>query len=194
MNKEVLIIEEENYRECFEGVLQVSEHCAWDVLLNYIRERQRTDITSLLGSCFYVEVLQNIENPVYQDLLNGGVYEDNEGKSKIHYGLRTILAHLAYAAYAYRGGMVDTPFSFVQKRMQDSIPVPINELRNIHDENRAIANDYWKLTQEYLCDNKELFENFDSKDCASYGCNDDDSCESGGLKSHRTAKMTIIRK
>ena len=189
---ENLIITEGDYENVFCGVLQVSKHCDWDTLANYIRERQRTDIQGLLGSCLFVDVLDNIYQDSYSDLLNGGTYTGCNGNKKIHYGLRTILAHYAYAAYAYRGGMVDTPYSFVIKQSEDSMPVPTGELRNIHDENRSIAFDYWKLTQEYLCANKETFTNYNGEDCCTCSC--EDSCKPTGSRSHRTTKIKIIKR
>lgn len=195
--QEILLINESCYKDAFCGILQVSDHCAWDVLVNYIRERQRTDIVSLLGNCFYVDVQNNLYEKDYQDLLNGCEYEGCDGKKRIHYGLKTILAHLSYAAYAYRGGIVNTPFSMVQKMSQDSIPIPVNELRNVHDENRSIAKTYWELTHDFLCAKKDVFESFDSKDCKSCGCGgcgECDTCKSTGFKSHRTTKIKIIRR
>lgn len=181
----------------FKGVVNISEHCAeGDEILNqFIRERQVLDMTGLLGTCFLEEVSENLNESTYEPLLNGSVYVV-DGKKRRHYGLRRVLIHYAYAAYIYRGGMVDTPFSFVQKSSQDSIPVPMTELRALHDENRKMAYKYWLMTYDYLCNNKDLFECFDDCDCPKEcdGCNDDncETCKGGQPDNTRSYRLNLI--
>ncbi len=156
-------------------VVNISEHCAEgeELLDQFIREAEDTDLPGLLGFCLLEEIRENIEETPYKELFWGGIYVV-DGKKRRHYGINRVLIHYAYAAYVYRGGMVDTPFSFVQKASQDSIPVPIQELRNIHDENRKLAYKFWTMTYDYLCNNKELYECFDDCDCPNNcdGCGD----------------------
>lgn len=189
---EKLLIQQNNYREYFKGVIQVAENCDWNVLQNYIRERQNIDVLKILGSCFYTDVLKNIEELEYQVLLNGGEYEALSGNKKIHFGLRRVLAHYSYGAYVYRKGFVDTPFSVVVKQSQDSIPVPTNELRNLKIEHRNIGDYYWELTRDYLCDNRDAFTLFNSnecKNCETTSCN-----QSTDTHSTRRTKVKIIKK
>ena len=185
-------------RDDFIWVVNLSEHCAeGDEILNqFIDERQNLDLPALLGNCFLEEVLENLDNDVYKPLLEGGIYVV-DSKKRRHFGIKRVLIHYAYAAYIYRGGMIDTPFSFVQKQSQDSIPVPIGELRNLHDENRKMAYDYWLMTYDYLCNNKDLFECFDDCDCpvTCDGCEDGCSaCSDRTPNNTRGYRIKVISK
>ena len=182
----------------FLGIVNLSEHCAeGDEILNqFIEERQNLDLPALLGNCFLEEIKENLGNGTYDSLLNGGIYVVNNKKRR-HFGIRRVLVHYSYAAYVYRGGMVDTPFSFVQKQSQDSIPVPMSELRNLHDENRKMAWDYWKMTFDYLCNNKDLFDCFDDCDCPKEcdGCEEGcDDCRDRESNNTRGYRMKVISK
>jgi hypothetical protein len=183
-------------RSDFIGVVNISEHCKeGDEILNqFIEERQNLDLPALLGNCFLEEILDNLTTSEYQDLINGGIYVV-DGKKRRHFGIKRVLIHYVFAAYVYRGGMVDTPFSFVQKQSQDSIPVPMSDLRSLHDENRKMAYDYWLMTYDYLCNNKSLFECFDDCDCpkecsgCENGCNE---CSGGKPNNTRGYRMKVI--
>lgn len=182
----------------FSGVVNISEHGREgdEILEQFILERQNLDLIGLLGNGLYNDILENKDEVSYQDLMNGGVYEVN-GLKRRHFGIKRVLIHYAYAAYVYRGGMVDTPFSVVQKQSQDSIPVPISELRALHDENRKMAYKYWLMTHDYLCNHSDQFTYFD--DCE---CNKCDNCEDKncnvckGGKPDRTRgyRLKVIRK
>lgn len=187
-------------RSDFLGIVNISEHCAeGDEILNqFIRESQNLDMMGLLGNCFYNEISGKLTDAEYQDLLEGSTYIVNS-KDKTHFGLKRVLIHYAYAAYIYRGGMVDTPFSFVQKTSKDSIPVPTSELRNLHDENRRIARSYWDMTFDYLCNNKDLFECFDDCDCPVTDCDecgseDCESCSGRSANKRRGFRLKVIKK
>lgn len=190
---ETLLINEACYDHYFSGVVDVSEKCKYDSIKQFIRERQHIDIYTLLGSTFYVDVLDNIDSESYKTLFEGGTYEDCNKNKKIHFGLLRVLTHYAYAAYIYRHSMKDTPFGVVIKSHNDSIPVPTSELRNLHDENRTIAHNYWLGVKEYLCSNKDTFSN--------YSCGDDKDCNVCSSNSHekvsrntRNSKIKILRK
>ena len=190
-------------RDDFIGVVNISEHCAeGDEILNqFIEERQNLDFTELLGNCFYNEILENRNSADYANLLDGGTYTV-DGKKRRHYGLRRVLVHFAFGAYVYRGGMVDTPFSVVQKQSEDSIPVPTTELRNLRDENRRMGYSYWKMTFDYLCnarkDDSTVFPCFEDCDCPveCTGCGDSDCNSCKGRKPDRTRshRVKVIRK
>lgn len=167
-------------RSDFKGVVNISRHCEEDsaILDQFIEERENLDLPALLGFCLLTELQEKTLGLTEREaLLNGGIYEVNGGKKR-HFGVKRILIHYAFAAYIYRGGMVDTPFSFVQKTSMDSIPVPIEELRRLHDENRKMAYKYWVMTLDFLCANKTDYPCFDDCECpvcdrcGEKGCSD----------------------
>ncbi len=188
----------------FENIVDVSQHCAegGDLLNRYILERQNLDMPGLLGNCFYNEIDEKLSDDAYKLLLDGGTYTDSNDKKRVHFGLKRVLIHYAWAAYIYRGGMKDTPFSVVQKQSQDSIPVPIQELRNLHDEHRRMAYDYWKMTFDYLCEAKKaddsVFPCFDDCDCPKTcaGCDNENcsSCDGRGPNRSRNYRLKVISK
>lgn len=190
-------------RSNFDGYVNLSEHCAlgddiWEV---YAREVQRTDMRSLLGNCFFGEVLKNRNDAKYQELLDGSTYTV-DGEELTHFGLRAVMVHYTFAAYMYRGGIVDTPYSAVQKMSEDSIPVPIQELRNFKDEHRHIGYQYWKQIEHFLCakhkEDSTYWGCFDDCNCPAEctGCDDKDckSCKGGSPSRTRRYKLKVISK
>ena len=187
----------------FSGITQIATHCDWDVMTQYVLERQNLDILKLLGNCFYVDVVKNCTTNEYQDLLNGSTFETEcggETKEMVHFGLKRVLVHFAYGAYIYRHGIVDTPFGVVMKQSRDSVPVSQADLKIVHDENRKMGYSYWKQTLEYLCANKELFPKMDTsicKSCDSCGCSKCDGkgcdkCKGGTTDGTRRSRITLI--
>lgn len=152
-------------RDDFDCVGQVAEHCDWDQLCVYIREQQNLSLLPKLGQCLYnmitcwkleedcgytPEQLAIIEN-----IFCGGTYTACDGSKKRHFGVKRMLIHYAYGAYIYGHGYQDTPVGVVQKTNQDSLPAPLNELRNIDKKNRNSAEYYWEMTKDYLCTLKD---------------------------------------
>jgi len=165
-------------QEDFSCIAQVATHCDWDALCPFVRERQNLDLIGLLGNSFYLDVLNNKDDDAYSDLLCGSEYEGCDGSTKMHFGLKRALVHYSYGAYVYRHGFVDTPYNVVQKQIQDSIPVPTDELRKLRREHREMAFSFWEMTLDYLCKNKETFPLFNSCDCSSCcdNCADESFC------------------
>jgi hypothetical protein len=155
----------------FENVRQVAKHCSYDALKPYIRERQNIDLIDLLGRAFYFDVVKNKTEANYVELLDGSEYTDCNKHEVQHFGLKRVLIHYAYASYVIEHGYTDTAFGVVQKLGEDSVPVPMVELRNLHDRNRRLAYDYFKMTKDFLCNNKDKFALF-NKDCSDCLCTD----------------------
>jgi len=180
--EDLFVIEED-----FSCIAQIATHCDWDALCQFTRERQNIDILNLLGNAFYLDVLTNKDDPDYQDLMCGSTYKDCDDNDVIHFGLKRVLVHFAYAAYIYRHGFVDTPYSVVQKQSQDSLPVSTTDLKTLRNENRLLADNYWKMTHNYLCQNQETFSIFNPCDCKDCDCDNEDV----NIRSYST---NVIRK
>lgn len=189
-------------RTDFEDVVQVSKHCEFDVLEEYILERQEMDMMGLLGNCFFTDVMENLNEASYGDLLDGSTFDVECGgstKKLTHFGLKRVLIHYAYAAYVYRKNFVDTPFNVVIKQAQDSVPATPEQLFKLHNEHRRIAFKYWEMTLEYLCANKDDFPEFPEEschDCEYYNCNDRHKhckCKGKGCKKCKGGKSNNLR-
>lgn len=183
-------------RNDFECVTQLSTHCDWDVMDFYITERQNMDLCGLIGQPLLIDVIENRGDEKYDNLLNGCKYEGCDGLTYNHFGLKRVLVHFSYAAYVYRKGFVDTPFAVVQKMHKDSIPVPTNELRSLHNEHRKIANEYWQMTKNFLCNNTKIYPLFDNCDCTPCSSKDKcgGKCRGSRTKSIRRNKIKVISK
>lgn len=186
----------------FENVRQIATSCDFDDLQIYIEERQ-LDMIDLLGSPFYLDVVNNQDTPEYSDLMNGNIFTYHCGGTeytKQHFGLKRVLLHYTYGAYMYRRSIVDTPFGAVRKMAQDSVPVDLSVLESMDKENRRMAYKYWEMTKDYICANKETFTLFNFYLCK--GCNEChcdncdgkrcDQCKEGGQTDTTRHKPLVI--
>jgi len=180
-------------KEDFSCIAQIATHCDWDALCQFTRERQNIDILNLLGNAFYLDVLTNKDDAAYQDLMCGSTYKDCDDNDIIHFGLKRVIVHYAYAAYIYRHGFVDTPYAVVQKKSQDSLPVSTKDLMILRNENRKMADNYWQTTHHYLCQNSDKFTLFNTCDCKPCSCSGDCNCDSS-IKNTRSYSTNVIRK
>ena len=170
----------------FENVRKISEHCTYDALTPYIRERQNIDFIDKLGNSFYFDVIKNRDEDDYKNLLDGCDYVNCDGNTVEHFGLKRALVHYSYASYILEHGYTDSQFGAVQKINHDSMPVPMVELRKLHDRNIRLGNDYLRITKDYLCHNKELFPLYD-QNCS---CN----CNKIKVMKTRTNTFSVIKK
>lgn len=166
----------------FDCIGQVAKHCDWETLCIFIREQQNLSLLPKIGSCLY-DLLVKYDlgycvsggyegEDVLRHLFNGGRYTGCDGTVKMHFGLKRSLVHWAYGAYIYRHGIVDTPFGAVQKLHQDSVPIDMKVLKTLNIEQRSNAENYFKMTLDYLCGVKNCEP---LAECNVCGCID--SCE-----------------
>lgn len=188
---EVLLINQAD----FDCIAQVAKHCDWEKLCIYIREQQNLSLVPKFGYCIYKKLLtyhqytidQNLaatgwteeQLEIIQNLFEGGEYTACDGEPKYHFGIKRILIHWAYGAYAYRGSATDTPFGQVQKLNQDSVPVPLDDLKKLNFDHRNTAQEYFTMTKEYICAKKE---DDPLKECNPKVCIKD--CECSHCKKH----------
>lgn len=151
----------------FECITQVAKHCNWDKLCVYIREQQNLYILPKIGYCLYSIILNNLTDDLIIKLLIGGEYTDVNGEKAYFFGLKRVLVHASYAAYFFRHGFTDTPFGVVQKLNQDSLPVPINELKSVKNEHYNNAEMYYKMFVDYL---ETIKEEDLVAECFNRGC------------------------
>ncbi|MCQ9638596.1 hypothetical protein MP478_04275 [Chryseobacterium sp. WG14] len=120
-----------------------------------------------VGYCLINKIINNPNNEFIKKIWCGSEYVCN-GRTMIHFGLKRVLIHAAYAAYIFRHGYVDTSVGVVQKINQDSVAAPINELKSIMNEHYKNADIYLEMVKDYLCTikNEEII-----KDCIQFDCN-----------------------
>lgn len=117
------------------------------IIDQYILEAQIQDIASLVGEKIYNELL--FEPEKHELLLDGGEYI-HEGRKFNCYGLKVVLIHFAWARYVRFGSYVDTPYSMVQKRVNESEPVSTREKDSIYTNSRDTAIEYYRNVERYM--------------------------------------------
>lgn len=127
-----------------------------------------------------------------KSLLCGGYFEGCGGQRRQHFGIKRIVVYYAYARYLLINGLSDTPGGIVRKTNEFSIPTPLKEIEVFADKYRTMAYQSYKKTIGFLCVNKAMFENFNSKDCKGCGCG---AAACGGTKAKGYGvQSSIIRK
>lgn len=118
-----------------------------------------SDFMNALGG-LYFDIIANISNPTYADLLNGSdfIYCD---ESYTHKGLKAYLADLAYSRYIYGINVNLTPFGAQQKFTQDSTGVDRNTLRDMSKQSQQDADAKFRMIDLYLKSEPVLFERYE---------------------------------
>ena len=137
---------------------QISKTVYDDVFDSIVIETQIQDIAPLLGERLFNDIGNNIPN--YATLLNGGTYL-HEGITYSNYGLKAVLSYYFYARYQMFGGIIDTPFSIVEKlEGSDSRPTSDKTKKDLYQMNRDSAFNIWRSVENYLIRTKNpLFGN-----------------------------------
>lgn len=134
----------------FDCIGQVAKHCDWNQLCIYIREQKNLYLLPKIGYCLMKKIEENLTDPTIIKLLCGGEYNDTSGNLRYFFGLKRVLIHASYGNYILRHGAVDTPFGVVQKLHNDSLPVPMNELKSIQNEHYKNADMYFMEFENFI--------------------------------------------
>lgn len=134
----------------FDRIGQIGKHCDWNQLCIYVEEQKNLFMIPQIGYCLTKKIDENIDSEVIQKILNGSEFTNQYGQSDYFFGLKRILCHASYASYIFRHGSVDTPFGVVQKVNNDSLPVPLNELRSLKNEHYNNAKMYMDKFKAFI--------------------------------------------
>jgi len=135
---------------------QISATVYDDVFNSITIEAQIQDLAPLLGERLFNDINNNIED--YNELLDGGTYTYND-ILYTNYGLKAVLSYYFYARYQMFGGVIDTPFSQIEKlEGAESRPTSENTKKALYQMNRDSAFNVWKSVENYLIRTKnELY-------------------------------------
>jgi len=192
----------------FACVGDIAKHCDYSKLCIAEDEAINFDLKGLF--CDYWNEIKSIwkeiegyknnpeeEKPENYDLkdnlINGGSFSSCNGKTSDHLGVKRILIYYTYSRYTIINGFNDTPNGSVQKTNEFTIPKTIKELELFADKYRSMGYESYKDTLKFLCHNKDVFSEFNHKDCSKCGC----ACESCNGKTRVKGygfKSSIIRK
>lgn len=124
-------------------IKQISQNInAVDRIQPFIQEAQMFDVKGKLGSLFYHDMIKNITDSKYQDLLNGTTYSDNSSPANEYHfsGLKPAIAYYTYARYILNGQVSATNFSVVRKTNEFSDPVDEKTLVRLSTQARNAAD------------------------------------------------------
>lgn len=131
-----------------------------DKLNECILEAQLLDLKPLIGEKLFDNILTRPED--HSELLNGGIYT-HDGIEYSNYGLKMVLAYLAYARYVMFSNVTDTPYAIVEKRNAESQPVVQETKKSVFNTNREIAGKVWSNVKAYL--QRKGYKDY--RDCAA---------------------------
>jgi len=159
MNCDYLLITKKD----FEGYVKIRESCDYGTLSQFILEAQDNDLQRVLGNAFMVDLFDALQGSdevkaaLYAPVMDGGLFTNCVDETMSSKGVKRALVHYAYAAYVMDGSYIDSVHGLVQKINDNSIPVPLGELKNLHDRHVRIASNYIQTVKDYLCANISLF-------------------------------------
>ena len=147
-------------RQEFEDIIEISSHCGYDSLSQFILTTQDTLLHDKLGGGFYYDLLQNHCEDAYKPVMNGSEYLGCEDETLYHKGIKFALAYLSYAQKIKAGDAHDTPFGTRKKVSMDSVPLTDSETANQYNYYHNVGMSHLSRTLDYLCRNKETFTAF----------------------------------
>lgn len=121
----------------------------------FLRESENLDIKNALGDALFLDVKEHIDK--YEILLNGGVYETDNGDKKVFTGLKSALAYYTFARLVKSGDGNVTRLGFVNKESEYSSHSEFKEKLMAYNDAFDVANKYLKECVIYLNNNKNLF-------------------------------------
>lgn len=192
----------------FDCIGQVAIHCDNVKLCIAINEAQDFDMSSLYCSFWedIIDIWQEVE--AYQEdpelpvpdnydekllLICGGYYTGCNGRKRQSLGVKRALVYYAYARYLIINQSTDTATGTKIKTNDFSMPVPLKEIEMMADRYRTMGYESYKKTVDYLCINRELFTNFNTKECKGCGCGYDD-CGETKAKGYGIKTSVIYKK
>lgn len=151
----------------------MSIHVEQEKIETYIRESEDIDIKPALGDALFIDIQGSPEK--YELLMNGGVYEDKNGKH-VMTGLKTALAYYAYARLVKNGDGHVTRYGFVNKDDEYSSRSDSKDRVMAYNDAFTIADSYMKECLLYLKSHKSEYPLYKGE---------------GGLKANRTVFRII---
>ena len=125
----------------------------------FIAEAQRIDLKPRIGDALYVAISGDTPEDRFDTLLDGGMWKDNCGQTRLLTGLRTALAYYALARIVRDGNIVPSTYGAVVKDDQYSVEAEKAERQRQYRELFAQADTYMAEVLSYLdCNRKDFPE------------------------------------
>lgn len=109
----------------------------------YITEAEQMSIKPALGDDLFLKILSDSEdNDIYQTLLNGGVYRDDNGNTRSFMGLKVTLSYFVYAQNVMTGDFQSTRYGTVIKQGDYSQGISSKERSDCYNNALEVAHHY----------------------------------------------------
>lgn len=154
MNKILLASEISNYKD-------IGQKIDLNKVNTIIEEVQITNLKEVLGDKFYFDLIGNLDNPNYQDLLSGSTFEYC-GVTYHQDGIKALLADYFMAKYVLVINTNFTPFGATVKQSNDSEPVDRNSLKDYSNFQSQLASSRLEIIKHYLNANPSIFPNWNN--------------------------------
>ena len=154
----------------FEAYVQVSEF-GNDVksLDPHILNAQNLDIAPVLGEVFFADLIENKDEQIYQELLNGKRYETETGNGKYvqFSGLKVAIVWFAMARKRANGNIIDSGWGMVEKTNEFSQPVSAARINQTVIAAESAGQKYLNDAIAFLKTNAATYPKFETECTAS---------------------------
>lgn len=163
----------------------VAQHCDLSKLCVAETEASNFDMAGLFCDFWYdilafkkevddYDANPNLKKPDNYEqkkaLVYGGTFTACNGSIRPFEGVVKIWTYYSYSRYVIINGFNDTATGMVTKTNEFSIPKTLKELEMFADKYRTMGRELFNRLTQYLCNQRELFTNYNSIDCKGCGC------------------------
>ena len=120
-------------------------------------EVENKELKSLLGIALLQDVQVRPTVAPNDDLLDGADFEDCNGNTISHKGLRFILAYLNWSKYVSESFVSDTYTGMVKKNRNEAESLTSGDIKRLQQDAREIALQEFELVKDYLNENTDSF-------------------------------------
>lgn len=124
----------------------------------YLEDAQELDVLQAVGEVFFRWIEDNPTNALAVAVLDPKTYQDDDGNTRRHQGLKKVIGIFAYARYILFGSGTDTGFGYVEKQHQDSRQVSDIGKRNKYKAEQQTATQYLSQVLRYVAENYTDYE------------------------------------
>jgi hypothetical protein len=147
-----------------------------------IEQAQIVDLKGAFGDRFFFDLVGNLNNPLYQDLLSGSTFA-YFGVNYHQDGIKALLADYFMARYVLQINTNFTPFGATVKQSNDSEPADRNSLKDISTQQLQMAGARLEIIKLYLTANASTFPQWNNN---IYG---DETAANAGERTFRFRKI-----
>ena len=140
-------------KEVHELTRKMSIHIENDKMDAFIREAENLDVKPVIGDGLFIALHKDYER--FTALLNGGVYENEDGELKSFTGLKTALSYFVYARLVRNNDGQVTRMGFVNKDNDHSTRASELERERIYNDAVAIARRYMHECMDFIRQDNE---------------------------------------